>query len=99
MNRRNFQNGFYPFGSHTELTTAGSVVTLTRPAGADGIIMQNVGSAIALYTLDESSPDADTGFRLYASSYEVRIDLTELDIKVWLVSGANLQYQWFRYLG
>lgn len=99
MNRRNFQNGFYPIGSHTELTTAGSVVTLTRPTGADGIIIQNVGSAILLYTLDESNPNANTGFRLYASSYELRIDLIELDLKVWLVSGAILQYQWFRYLG
>jgi hypothetical protein len=99
MNRRNFQHGLYPIGAHSELTTSGSVQTLTRPSGADGIIIQNVGSAILLYTLDESNPDADTGFRLYASSYELRIDLNELDIKVWLVSGAVLQYQWFRYLG
>lgn len=99
MIRRNFQHGFYPVGTHSELTTAGSVVTLTRPAKADGIIIQNVGSAILLYTLDESNPDADTGFRLYAGSQELRIDIIELDIKVWLVNGAVLQYQWFRYLG
>lgn len=99
MNRRNFQNGFYPVGAHTELSTAGSVVTLTRPTGADGIIMQNVGSATTLYTLDGSNPTATKGFRLAASSQELRIDLVELSIKVWLVSGATLQYQWFRYLG
>lgn len=99
MNRRNFLHGFHPVGTHSELTTSGSVVTLTRPAQANGIIIQNVGSAILLYTLDESNPDVDTGFRLYANSYELRIDLIELDLKVWLVSGAILQYQWFRYLG
>jgi hypothetical protein len=61
--------------------------------------MQNVGAAITLYTLDESSPTATKGFRLAASSQELRIDLPENDIKLWLVSGAILQYQWFRYSG
>jgi len=99
MRRRNFQLGFSPVGSHTELTTAGSVQTLTRPAEADAIIMQNVGAAELLYTVDASNPTATKGFRLFPYTYELRVDLTELDIKVWLVSGANLQYQWIRLLG
>lgn len=99
MNRRNLQLGFYPVGSHSELLTAGSVQTLTRPSGADALIMQNTGTADILFTLDGSNPDADTGFRLFPYVYELRVDLLELNIKVWLLTGASLQYQWIRLLG
>lgn len=98
MNRRNVTLSLVPVGSHTKLTTSGSVVTLTRPMKADGLLLQNTGTADIFYTLDRSNPDATTGFLLNASRFEVKLDLFENNVNVWLINGAVLQYQWFSYV-
>lgn len=95
--RRNEFIGFYPVGSHGEVTATG-VTTITRPDGADGIILQNNGTANVTYRLDEGTPDADTGFLLSTGDSETRLDLWRNDVKVFLATNARVQYQWFRLL-
>jgi hypothetical protein len=95
--RRNTTFGFVPIGAHGELTTAGAGV-LTRPARVDGVIIQNIGTADATYRLDGTAPDVDTGFLLGFGKSEVRIDLFEGNVDVFLTTGARVQFQWFRWL-
>jgi hypothetical protein len=90
----------HPQGAHTRNTTTGSVVTLTRPLGSAGIIIQNVGATGAniRYVLDEGTPSTTVGFNLapVADGGDiVRIDFRHNDFKYFAAASAELQYQWF----
>jgi hypothetical protein len=90
---------FHPVGAHAVNTNA-NVVTLTRPAGSAGILIQNTGTTAnsIYYVLDESTPASGTGFLLLPvvdGGDIVRIDFRNNDFKYHAAADAVLQYQWF----
>jgi hypothetical protein len=89
-------------GSHTRVTADGAA-TLTKPAGATGILIQNTavaGTATAglKFTIDGvTAASATVGFILEAGDAPARID-TINNVLVFLDSNAELEYQWFKAL-
>lgn len=87
-----------PIGTHTQTDTNGAA-TLTIPAGATGVFLQNSSDFSSggdiRYTIDgTTAASATVGFLLEPGDGAVRID-THLDIKVFLADPAILDYQWF----
>lgn len=85
-------------GTHVQETTNGAV-TLTRPTGATGIIMQNSSDGLSgddiRYTLDgTTAATTSLGFLLEPGDSAVRIDIFS-DILVFLEAASILDYQWF----
>jgi hypothetical protein len=90
---------FHPCGAHT-VNSDPNVVTLTRPAGSAGILIQNTGTTTnnIFYVLDESTPASGTGFLLAPvvdGGDVVRVDFRNNDFKYHAAADAVLQYQWF----
>jgi hypothetical protein len=83
-----------PVGSHTSNGTLGSAVTLTKPAGANVIIIQCTGQNVR-YTLDGTTPTTTVGFLLVADQPPVKMPVGGAAVKVIQVSAtATIQYQW-----
>lgn len=92
VNKNEF--GFYPVGNHTHNASLGSVVTLTIPSNASGILIQ-AGTANVQYTLNGTTPTSTVGFRLSSTGNPTRIDLYPgAQIKLLSTTG-NVNYQFF----
>lgn len=98
--------GMVPIGDHTQITTTGSAQTVTNPSDtrASILVMQNTATTDTAtatnihYTLDGTDPTTSLGFLLEDGDGEVRWDFgggTLPTIKVYLATGATLDYQWF----
>jgi hypothetical protein len=89
---------FKPVGAHTENNSLASVVTLALPAAlADGgQIMLQCFTQNVRFTLDGTTPDADTGFRITAARDPiiVWIDPAASLKLIEEAATAVLQYQW-----
>lgn len=85
---------FNPIGAHAEDTTVSSVTTLTPPTGATKLLIQALTQNVR-FVLDESTPDANTGFQLKAGDPPMLIPLVAgQDIKVIEeTASAVIQYQ------
>lgn len=82
-------------GSHTANSSLSSAVTLTRPAGAQRIMIQAFTQNVR-FTLDGTTPTASTGFRLDVGTYLV-IPFTGTAIKIIEeTASASVQYQWMK---
>ena len=99
-----------PNGEPLQITTTGSAQTLTVPTSpANVLIMQNIatfasGTATDIhYTIGgTTAPTTSVGFLLEDGDSECRWDFDAAHvpvIKVFLATGAVLQYQWFISLG
>ena len=86
---------YAPVGAHSGGVNIASAVTLTRPAGASGIIMQAITQNIR-FTLDGSTPTATLGFQLNCNSWgPLMVAVPGTSIKVIQEAAtASLQYQW-----
>lgn len=85
-------------GTHTQTDTDGAA-TLTKPAGATGIFIQNSSDFTSggeiRYTIDgTTAATASVGFLLEGGDGCVRIDIFN-SIKVYLAANSILEYQWF----
>lgn len=65
-------NAFTVVGAHTQNSSLSSVVTVSVPNGANGLLVQCTGQNVR-YTLDGSTPSSTNGFVLYATSSPVII--------------------------
>jgi hypothetical protein len=86
---------YAPVGAHTSTADLDAVVTLTKPGGANQLIVQAL-SQNARYTLDGVDPTATHGFRLTADAAPVIIAVPGAAVKL-VKEGATkpeLQYQW-----
>lgn len=86
-------NAFSPKGSHTENASLSGVVTIVNAGDCDVVIVQAFTQNIR-YTLDGSSPDANTGFQLKAGDPPLSIPCRYCTVKVIEEAAtAVLQYQ------
>lgn len=82
-------------GSHTTNSSLASAVTLTRPAGANRIMLQAFTQNVR-FTLDGTVPTSSAGFRLDVGTYIV-LPFTSTAITVIEESAsASIQYQWMK---
>lgn len=90
-----FGNLFNPVGSHTTDGTISAATDLTKPSGANALILQATGQAVR-YTLDGTTPTASTGFRLAANErVELAIGSGVSVVKVIEETGsAAVQWLW-----
>lgn len=85
---------FNPVGAHTTDATVSSAETLTRPTGANALLLQAFTQAIR-YTLDGTTPTASTGFRLAANSQAELYLAPGATVKlIEETASASVQYQW-----
>lgn len=81
-------------GAHASVSPS-TAATVTKPAGANGIILQAV-TADVRYTLDGTTPDGTTGFVLSATAAASTISVpSNATLKVYSATGT-LQYQWIK---
>lgn len=86
---------FNPVGAHAEDTTVSSATTLTPPTGATKLLLQAITQNVR-YTLDGSTPDANTGFQLKAADPPILIPIKagQTVITIEETASAVIQYQW-----
>lgn len=86
---------FIPVGAHTTDTTVSTATTLTRPTGANRLLMQCVTQNIR-YTLDGTTvPTASVGFRLAAGdSVEIVLGPTAVVVVIEETASAVVGWQW-----
>lgn len=83
-----------PVGAHTTNSSLSSAVSLTRPTGADVLVIQVFTQAVR-YTLDGTTPSASTGFKLAAGEYRViEVGLATAVKVIEETTSASIQYQW-----
>lgn len=94
-------NAYTIVGSHTRNASLGSVVTLSLPSGANGILIQASAQNVK-YTLDGTNPTSTIGFTLSTSAAPVLItfpaDTTVLKV-IEATAGAAIDYQAVRIQG
>jgi hypothetical protein len=85
-------------GAHISGTDISSKVTLSKPAGATGLLAQNTGTAAIRFTLDGTDPTTTKGFQLPASMpAPILIPCPGAAIEVIREgAGAALEGQWVR---
>jgi hypothetical protein len=97
---RTIIHDFYPVGAHVENGSLGSAVELTPPSNATRIMMQAFTQNVR-FTLDGSTPDANTGFQLKAADPPIVIPVNpgtagpHIQV-IQEAATAVLQYQWGR---
>lgn len=86
-----------PVGTHTANASLGSAVTLTRPEGANAIIVTASGQNVR-YTVDGTTPTATTGLLILTTVTPQIIPVADgVTIKVIeSAASATLNYQWVR---
>jgi len=85
---------YTPIGAHSSGADISSAVTLTKPAGATGIIIQALTKNVR-FRLDGVNPTAAVGFQLKADNEPLLISVPGADICVIQEAAtASLQYQW-----
>ena len=87
---------FKPVGSHAAKSTIATAFTLTPPAGADKLMIQNDGTVDVRYTIDGTEPTAATGFVLVANDPPIIIPIDQ-GPSIALIQEAekaNIQYVW-----
>lgn len=84
-------------GAMVEVTDLDPAISITVPHRANGVMLQATGASVR-YTLDGSTPDADTGFKLVSGN-----DPTILPLRAGQViklfeetSSSILDYQFVR---
>lgn len=89
---------FFPVGAHTANSTLNSAVTVTIPAGSNGLLVQAFTQNIR-FTIDGTTPTSTTGFRLTAGSDPVVLTaVTDNAVFKFIeeAASATLQYQAIR---
>lgn len=83
-------------GAHSSGVDISSKVTLTKPAGATGILIQAV-TKDACYTLDGTDPTAAKGFVIYAGQapYVIPVPGAAIEI-IQTAATCRLEYQWVK---
>lgn len=90
----NFGSVITPVGGHLSDTSLSSAETLTRPSGADVLMIQAFTQAVR-YTLDGSTPSTTNGFRLAANEYrEIPVGLATAVKVIEEAASASIQYHW-----
>lgn len=85
---------YAPVGSHSSGATISTATTLTKPTGANSIIIQALTQNVRL-TFDGTAPTATLGFQLLAGNAPIILAVPGTSIKVIEeVATASLQYQW-----
>lgn len=85
---------YTPIGAHVSGTNIANAVTLTKPAGATGIILQTITQNVR-WRLDGTNPTTTVGFQLKAGNDPLLIAVPGADIRVIQEAAtASLQYQW-----
>lgn len=83
-----------PVGAHTTNGTLSSAVTLTRPTGADVLIIQAFAQNVR-YTLDGTTPTSTTGFQLTVGTLRViEVGLATAVKVIEESASGSIQYQW-----
>lgn len=83
-----------PVGAHASNGSLSGVVTLTRPAGADVLMIQAFAQAIR-YTLDGTAPSTSNGFQLASGEFRVvEVGLATAVKVIEATTSATIQYQW-----
>jgi hypothetical protein len=89
--------GVSAVGTHTHVASAAlaNAVTLTKPATATAILMQDTGTQAIRFTLDGTTPEAAVGFQLRSATDLILIPVPGTVVKVIReADGAALDYQW-----
>ncbi len=85
---------YAPVGSHSSGALISTAATLTKPEGANSILIQALVQNVR-FTLDGTAPTASVGFQILAGNPPMIIAVPEASIKVIEeVASASLQYQW-----
>lgn len=85
---------YAPIGSHSSGALISTAATLTKPEGANSILIQALVQNVR-FTLDGTTPTASVGFQILAGNPPMIIAVPEASIKVIEeVASASLQYQW-----
>jgi hypothetical protein len=85
---------YAPVGAHSSGATISSATTLTKPEGANQILIQALIQNVR-FTLDGTTPTTTVGFQLLAGNPPVIIAVPGASMKVIEEAAtASLQYQW-----
>ena len=85
---------YAPVGSHSSGALISTATTLTKPEGANSILIQTLVQNVR-FTLDATTPTASVGFQILAGNPPMIIAVPGASIKVIEeVASASLQYQW-----
>jgi len=85
---------YAPIGSHSSGALISSAITLTKPEGANSILIQTLVQNVR-FTLDGTTPTASVGFQILAGNPPMIIAIPGTSIKVIEeTASASLQYQW-----
>lgn len=85
---------YAPVGSHSGGANISTAATLTKPGGANSILIQALTQNVR-YTLDATDPTTTLGFQILAGAEARIIAVPGASIKVIQEAAtASLQYQW-----
>jgi hypothetical protein len=91
-NRRIHHDAHVPVGNTTVLTTD-NAVTLAVPAGASGIILQNLFTNGSYWRLTSAMSAADQGFKLDLTPIGIWFTEQTTNVYLWIHPSDSIVYQ------